>query len=205
MKEYIIGRGNDSDIVIPDESDQVSRKHCMLRVHFWGKMFLNDESSNGTYINGGKVESKTWLRVSRKDAISLGNVWDFDWNMVPRPYRIAKIILSVLLVLVLAGGGAAGYIFRDDIAGLFREKNIKKVDFDEENTTAKTDSTAVDSTVVDSAAAVTATNTNSTKPGRKSVKKSGSKKNVKVKIKPETEKPESKTDDRRMRAGEVIF
>lgn len=51
--ELLIGRGNDSDIVLPER--QVSRHH--VKIHYRdGRYFLEDlESKNGTFLNGQQV------------------------------------------------------------------------------------------------------------------------------------------------------
>lgn len=200
MKEYTIGRGNDSDIVIPDESDQVSRKHCVLRIFFWGKMLLNDNSSNGTFVNGETLEPGTWYRVSRKDTVSLGKVWDLDWDEIPSPYRIKRIILSLVLLLLLGGGGTAAYIFRDDLSDIFKEKKINMDDIEEENSNTAIDSTKVDTLAVDTATAPVKT------PSKKQTAKPKKKKNAgnnHNKSKEEKSKPE--TENSRIRAGEMIL
>lgn len=51
MKKITVGRGNDCDIVIPDERDNVSRHHMVISFNLLGKMTISDTSSNGTFIN----------------------------------------------------------------------------------------------------------------------------------------------------------
>ena len=104
MKEYLIGRGLDADIVIPDETDQVSRHHCYLRISFFGRMQLCDDSTNGTFINGETMEKGEWRNVSRKDKVSLAKVWELDWDEVPHPYRKPHILLAALLIAALIFG-----------------------------------------------------------------------------------------------------
>ena len=113
MKRLIIGRSNDSDIIIPDEHDNVSRHHAVITFDFFGRMTLSDTSSNGTSINGTKMLKGTSIPVTRKDKIQLGGAWIFDWNLVEDPYRTIRrncIILSVVLVL-LAIGGISWYVY----------------------------------------------------------------------------------------------
>lgn len=101
MKRIIIGRANDSDIIIPDEHDNVSRHHAVITFDFFGRMTLSDTSSNGTLINGTKMLKGTSIPVTRKDKIQLGGAWIFDWNLVEDPYKSIRrnsIILCVLLV-----------------------------------------------------------------------------------------------------------
>lgn len=53
---YVIGRGNDCDLIV--ESALASRKHCHLEFR-WGEVYLIDHSTNGTYVCtvAGKRES----------------------------------------------------------------------------------------------------------------------------------------------------
>lgn len=111
MKKIIIGRGNDSDIVIPDERDNVSRHHAILSFDFLGHMTLTDTSSNGTFVNDKRIEKDKPVSVSRKDKIRLGDAWQFDWHLVTDPYRKWRILsLTALLLMVLAVVGF--FVFR---------------------------------------------------------------------------------------------
>lgn len=206
MKEYLIGRGNDSDIVIPDESDQVSRHHVYLRIGFWGKMMMKDVSNNGTFANDVPLKKSEWERVSRKEHISLAKVWDLDWNTIPHPYRVTKIVLSVLIVLLLAGGGTAGYLYQDELGkwlGLKKEKKADSADIAEE----KADSTKVDSTNTpkDSVAATQPVET------KKTQKKTSKKKNNVTIKKDDPQLPEEDDTmnpskrDKGIRSGEIIM
>lgn len=43
-KIYTIGRGEECDIVIPDNTDIISRLHATIRVESNGKIYLTDQS-----------------------------------------------------------------------------------------------------------------------------------------------------------------
>ncbi len=101
MKRVIIGRATDSDIVIPDEHDNVSRHHAVISFDFFGRMTLSDTSSNGTLINGIRMLKGASVPVTRNDKIQLGGAWLFDWDLVEDPYRKTRQICYVLAVLVL--------------------------------------------------------------------------------------------------------
>ena len=47
---YTIGRDPQCDIIIQDMTDVVSRVHAVLKLESNGKMFIKDQSKNGTYI-----------------------------------------------------------------------------------------------------------------------------------------------------------
>ena len=55
MKRITVGRGNDCDIVIDDNTDKVSRHHLVISVDFMGRMTVSDTSSNGTFLNGNTM------------------------------------------------------------------------------------------------------------------------------------------------------
>lgn len=104
-KVFTIGRDANCDIIIPDTTDVVSRLHATLRVD-GSKIFLTDQSLNGTYINGLKMSSNVEIPVSRKDVISFAHVYDLDWNLIPRKNWNALLgigLLSILAICVLVG------------------------------------------------------------------------------------------------------
>lgn len=66
--EIIIGRGAEADIIIND--NLVSRKHTKVTLEN-GKYFVSDlTSTNGTFINGKKIKTKTQL--TEKDELRVG-------------------------------------------------------------------------------------------------------------------------------------
>lgn len=99
MKRIVIGRGNDCDIVIPDERDNVSRHHAVISFDFFGRMTLSDTSSNGTLINGTRMLKGASVPVTRNDKIQLGGAWMFDWNLVEDPYRKVRNITYIVIAL----------------------------------------------------------------------------------------------------------
>ena len=101
MKRIVIGRANDSDIVIPDEHDNVSRHHAVISFDFFGRMTLSDTSSNGTLINGTRMLKGASVPVTRNDKIQLGGAWIFDWNLVEDPYRKVRNITYVVVALLV--------------------------------------------------------------------------------------------------------
>lgn len=134
MKRIIIGRGNDCDIVIPDDTDDVSRHHLVLSFNFFGKMTVSDTSSNGTYINNIRMLKGASLPVTVKDNLRLGNNWQFDWSLVNDPYRkMRRIIMIVICFLLLAGVGFGIWYYvreynntSDDILVIPKEEKSQK-------------------------------------------------------------------------------
>lgn len=112
MKRIIIGRGVDCDVVIPDETDNVSRHHAVITFSFLGKMRISDTSSNGTFINGNRMLKGTSMPVTRKDEIRFGEGWILDWDMIKLPnVTVRKAIPYVAVVLLLAVIGVGGWYF----------------------------------------------------------------------------------------------
>ena len=108
-KIYTIGRDEGCDIVIPDSTDVISRLHATIRVESNNKIYLTDQSRNGTYINGMKMSSNVEIPVSRKDIVSLAHIYELDWSLVPKQRSKTKIFFEVVLLVALLGG--ATYFF----------------------------------------------------------------------------------------------
>jgi two-component system cell cycle response regulator len=71
-EESIIGRDPSADISIPDQL--VSRKHAKV-VRANGQVTLEDlKSSNGTVINGNRVEAGKPVVLAKEDMVKLGNI-----------------------------------------------------------------------------------------------------------------------------------
>lgn len=103
---YTIGRDPQCDIIIQDMTDVVSRVHAVLKLEPNGKMFIKDQSKNGTYINGMRVTPNVEIPISRKDSISFANVRELDWSVIPNPMKKKMTILSFSLL----GVGVAGLL-----------------------------------------------------------------------------------------------
>lgn len=181
MKRIIIGRANDSDIVIPDEHDNVSRHHAVITFNFFGKMTLSDTSSNGTLINGTKMLKGTSIPVTRKDKIQLGGAWIFDWSLVEDPYKSLRrnfIIMSAVLI-VIAIGGISWYVYDS-----FNSADTTTIEIPKSDINDKTDSWNKDSTNKVAPTEVNIKTSNSTKPEGKNAK---AKKRTKKVIKKKTQ------------------
>lgn len=100
-KIYTIGREENCDIVIPDQTDVVSRLHATLRIDSKGKYYLNDQSRNGTYINGMKMASNVEVPVSRKDVVSFAHIYNLDWTQIPKQNNRWYIGVIALLCIAL--------------------------------------------------------------------------------------------------------
>jgi hypothetical protein len=69
MREITIGRGQDNDITINDAS--VSRHHATIIQTSSGIMINDNGSSNGTFINGNRIQGE--CELSNNDILKLGS------------------------------------------------------------------------------------------------------------------------------------
>lgn len=143
MKRITIGRGNDCDIVIPDETDDVSRHHFVLSFNFFGKMTASDISSNGTFINNNRILKGASVPVTPKDNIRLGNKWQFDWSLVNDPYKTMRRIIIILLCVILLGGigGGVWYFINENSSDKENTTIIPKADDSQDDSEWNSDST----------------------------------------------------------------
>jgi hypothetical protein len=80
MKQVLIGRSAQADIVIDSEYKTVSAKHAT--VEWDGLQYkLHDHSANGTYVNGEKVHNDTCV-VKRVDVVTLSRKYMLDLDEV---------------------------------------------------------------------------------------------------------------------------
>ena len=101
MKVISIGRGEDCNIVLPE--NVISRRHAILKIHATGKMELIDMGQNGTFVNGIKLTPNIPYPVTRKDVVSFAHVRQLDWSLVPNTMRIYRYIAlgAVLAVAIV--------------------------------------------------------------------------------------------------------
>lgn len=110
-KIYTVGRDEGCDIVIPDSTDIISRLHATIRVESNGKIYITDQSRNGTYVNGMKMSSNVEIPVSRKDVVSFAHIYNLDWSLVPKTQNNTIKIVAIILLIVAFLGLAAFFIF----------------------------------------------------------------------------------------------
>lgn len=68
MKQYTIGRSSDNDFTIDDAS--VSRHHAKIIQTASGIVICDNASSNGTFINGNRINQESPLK--KNDILKLG-------------------------------------------------------------------------------------------------------------------------------------
>lgn len=106
---YTIGRSAECDICIEDCHNLVSREHASIRIDAKGKYWITDMSSNGTYINGIRIQSHSEIQVTRQDEINFAHVENLEWSLIPKPKQsLLWIWVFVLLGILLLGGGVWG-------------------------------------------------------------------------------------------------
>lgn len=70
---YVFGRGNHCDVSMP--LMQISNRHFTLRVGVKGEVsIVDDDSRNGTYLNGVKLKPHSKTQVKPGDIISFGEI-----------------------------------------------------------------------------------------------------------------------------------
>ena len=134
-KVYTIGRDPQSDIVINDNTDVVSRLHATIRIE-GSKMFLIDQSQNGTYVNGMRMSANEEIPVSREDTISFANIAELDWTLLPDPKKAQMRTIGIVVAALIA---IAAIVF----GVLYFMDDKGKTTKEEPNTTITTDSTTV--------------------------------------------------------------
>ena len=185
-KVYTIGRDPQSDIVINDSSDVVSRLHATIRVD-GSKMFLIDQSQNGTYVNGMRMSANEEIPITRKDTISFANVAEFDWTLIPDPKKSQIKSIGIVVVSLIA---LAAIVF-----GLLYFKSEKgKTTNEEPKTTITTDSTSISNDTKDAIEPDSVPVETVTTPEPKSTSPTGEKKKGSNKEKKEGEQKEDKKD-----------
>lgn len=106
IQQYLIGRGDDCQIRLYDNTQKVSRNHATLKILDNGKMFIVDHSSNGTFVNGVKITPNVDYPIKRGDNISFAHVSELNWNEIHRKknrliYYIGGSILVVGVFVLL--------------------------------------------------------------------------------------------------------
>lgn len=96
-----IGRGDECEIRINDNSQRISRNHATIQVLPNGKIFIIDHSSNGTFVNGVRISSNVDFPLKRGDDVSFAHVANLDWTVIPRAK--SKIMVIIIGVLVIVG------------------------------------------------------------------------------------------------------
>lgn len=111
MKTYRIGNGPDCDIST-GENIYTDSMHAVLFVDDDGTMHIVDVSTNGTFVNGIRIERGAEVLVSRKDNVSFAQVYDLPWGSIPIPRKKKLPFFSICLVALVLIVPLAYYGFR---------------------------------------------------------------------------------------------
>ena len=80
--DKIIGRDAGCDLVIFDPKNRVSRKHAVVRVENGIILIRDNQSLNGTFVNGIRISPERFSPVSSKDVITLSSDYRLEWNLL---------------------------------------------------------------------------------------------------------------------------
>lgn len=84
-----IGRDPRNTIIVDETYDTVSNEHADIYDDESGELFLRDHSSNGTKINGQRIQN-TDVRITPGDEILLAGVYPVDWTMLRQYFPAVK-------------------------------------------------------------------------------------------------------------------
>ena len=82
MKTIRIGRSSRNNIVIMDATEQVSRFHAEITCHPDGQMTIKDISSNGTWLNGTRLEKGIEYKLKMGDHVTFAKLKTLNWDDV---------------------------------------------------------------------------------------------------------------------------
>jgi pSer/pThr/pTyr-binding forkhead associated (FHA) protein/V8-like Glu-specific endopeptidase len=100
---YGIGSHLNNRIQINDPSYLISRFHATLKIDPKGKMYINDHSANGTFVDRIRIPANQDYPVKRKNKIMLANSQPLDWKLVKEKPQISFTKAAAVLIIVLLG------------------------------------------------------------------------------------------------------
>lgn len=74
-----IGRNPKSTIVVPETYNTVSNEHADIFLNAKGELIFEDHSSNGTVINGQKIQSGS-VQIFKDSDVRLADKYQLNWN-----------------------------------------------------------------------------------------------------------------------------
>lgn len=114
MKRVLtIGRDESCDIHINDNTDVVSRHHAFVEVGRFGKYYIVDQSTNGTYVNGLRIPPQQKYEIRRGDEVSLAHTSLLNWEQVPKDNSLTYIIVGVVSALIVVAAVMAVLFYFD--------------------------------------------------------------------------------------------
>ncbi len=83
MNAITVGRSPENTIVVSPNYTTVSGRHLTI-TQANGQLYLQDHSTNGTYINGQFVHNNQQIAITPYDTITLGREYHLDMSAVVR-------------------------------------------------------------------------------------------------------------------------
>jgi pSer/pThr/pTyr-binding forkhead associated (FHA) protein len=115
--KHSITIGTNPDNKIQIFNDKVSRYHAKIKIDKKNRLFINDQSSNGTFVNGSRISKNSDFPIKRGDRVNFANVQELDWSKIPKAgLKPVLLILPIFLALI----GAGIYFNYDKIEQFFR-------------------------------------------------------------------------------------
>lgn len=93
-QQWTVGSAAECDVRV--QATTVSRKHLILRKISNGYTVEDLGSSNGTYVNGSRINAGTVTPVSEADVVTLGAVTVFPWDALKTPALSASSRIAPL-------------------------------------------------------------------------------------------------------------
>lgn len=109
MKVYTIGRGEDCDIILDDDSGMVSRRHAILKSKGFNRYEIVDVSTNGTKVDAIRIKPNTPMKITRNSVVIFAGVKQLDWNKIPDDMKPVKIVAIALATLIVIAGVWIGF------------------------------------------------------------------------------------------------
>ena len=87
--EILIGREKQCDYVILDPRNRVSRRHAVLS-RSGEHLYIQDMSTNGTYVNGKKILKFQKVRIKITDSVTLSTDYVLNLQEALRPHVVSN-------------------------------------------------------------------------------------------------------------------
>lgn len=72
-EDFLVGRDNEIYTKIFNKSNYISRKHARFHI-IDGNLYVEDASTNGTFVNGIKLEKMVKARVNQGDKLAFADI-----------------------------------------------------------------------------------------------------------------------------------
>jgi len=90
-------------IVLYDSNQKISRNHAILKIDAHSNLFIRDISTNGTYVNGVKINPNVDFPLTKKDNVVFANAQTLDCSLIEfRKVPILRIIYTYELFSILS-------------------------------------------------------------------------------------------------------